>query len=247
MLIPLRSDRRLTSKPWVNTSLIAINIIVFLFTQRQVEAFSQFAVQYDLTELRQYLQVVNFYLWPDAALINVWQFITYQFLHADLIHLGGNMIFLWVFGNSVEDRFGKVGYLAFYLAGGVLAGLAHVLTSTAPVLGASGSVAAVSGAFLALFPLSNITLALFGIFATFEVSGMVLILFYIAADVMMNLSGAMSVAYGASGGVCHGICDGDGAVAESGFGAGALRHAVVDSASAEAVAVQADESQRQLV
>ena len=78
-----------------------------------------------------------------------------MFLHADLLHIGSNMLFLWVFGNNIEDRLGALRYLAFYAAGGVFATLGHVLVqpaSTVPVIGASGAVAAVMGAYLVWFP-----------------------------------------------------------------------------------------------
>ncbi len=98
--------------------------------------------------------------------LQVYQFITYQFLHAHLIrHLLGNMIFLWAFGNTLNDKLGHLPYLLFYVAGGVMAGCGQALTSSAPTLGASGSIAAVVGLFLVLLPLTNIRVwFLFGIF-----------------------------------------------------------------------------------
>jgi membrane associated rhomboid family serine protease len=78
-----------------------------------------------------------------------------MFLHGSLLHLGGNMLFLWIFGNNIEDRLGRVRYLIFYLAGGVVAAAAHILlnaNSTIPVVGASGAIAAVMGAYLVWFP-----------------------------------------------------------------------------------------------
>jgi membrane associated rhomboid family serine protease len=80
---------------------------------------------------------------------------TSQFLHGGWLHLGGNMLYLWIFGNNVEDRLGRLGFLAFYLAGGVAAGLTQVAidpSSTNPVVGASGAIAAVLGAYLVLYP-----------------------------------------------------------------------------------------------
>ena len=73
-----------------------------------------------------------------------WQLVTYQFLHDpwSVFHLGFNMLFLWVFGSAVEDRMSRPSYLAFYLMGGVVAGLGHMMTSASPVIGASGSVSA---------------------------------------------------------------------------------------------------------
>ena len=78
-----------------------------------------------------------------------------MFLHGGIIHLFGNMLFLWVFGNNVEDRLGHLGYIVFYVTGGLVASMAHVAvepSSTVPVVGASGAIAAVMGAYLVWFP-----------------------------------------------------------------------------------------------
>jgi membrane associated rhomboid family serine protease len=83
-----------------------------------------------------------------------------MFLHGGLAHLGGNMLFLWIFGNNVEHRFGRVIYLLFYLAAGVAALAAHVLAapgSTIPVVGASGAIAGVMGAYVVLWPTARVT------------------------------------------------------------------------------------------
>jgi membrane associated rhomboid family serine protease len=78
-----------------------------------------------------------------------------MFMHAGLAHIGGNMLYLWIFGDNVEDRLGSGKYLFFYLLGGVIASVAHIITnprSTVPTVGASGAIAAVLGAYLVLFP-----------------------------------------------------------------------------------------------
>jgi membrane associated rhomboid family serine protease len=96
---------------------------------------------------------------------NVWlSVITSMFLHGSLLHIGGNLLFLWVFGNNIEDVLGKVGYVLFYLAGGVAATLSHValnLDSTVPLVGASGAIAAVMGAYLVLFPKARVYTVVF--------------------------------------------------------------------------------------
>lgn len=126
----------------------------------------------------------------------LWQFLTYQFLHSGPMHLIGNMIFLWVFGNNVEDRLGKAGYLLFYLSTGVIAGLAHWLTSDASVLGASGSVAGVTGAFIALFPRTRIGfLYFFILIGFFEVPALVVVLFFFAKDLLFYAGGIGNIAY----------------------------------------------------
>jgi membrane associated rhomboid family serine protease len=93
--------------------------------------------------------------------------VTYQFLHGDLLHLLGNMLFLWVFGRAVEDKLGRLGFTAFYLLGGAFAGLMHALFEPAPAVGASGSISAVTGAFLVLFPRTRIKVLWFFILISF--------------------------------------------------------------------------------
>jgi rhomboid family protein len=90
--------------------------------------------------------------------------VTSQFLHGGWLHLLGNMLYLWIFGNNVEDRFGRPGFLGFYLLGGALAGLSQVAidpTSTVPTIGASGAIAATLGAYFLLFPRARITSLVF--------------------------------------------------------------------------------------
>jgi len=178
MFFPIRTDRRLHHTPWVNIALIAANVVVFVMTKQGQ----------DLVAMAPYT------LHPNTPTLV--QYISYQFLHANWAHLMGNMLFLYVFGNSVEDRLGKVGYLGFYLAGGVMAGLGHALIEANPVLGASGSVAAVTGAYLALFPLSNVTVFYwFFLIGTFEISSIMLILFQVGYNVLFQLMGDGGVAY----------------------------------------------------
>jgi len=93
--------------------------------------------------------------------------ITYQFLHGGWLHIGGNLLYLWIFGNNVEDRLGKIGFLLFFLAGGVVAGLAQVAVDTStsePLIGASGAIAAVLGAYFVLFPGARVLSIVFLVF-----------------------------------------------------------------------------------
>lgn len=90
--------------------------------------------------------------------------VTYQFLHADYWHLGANMLILWIYGDNLEEALGRVGFLVFYLTGGVLAGLAQWAVSPwslVPVLGASGAIAAVMGGYLLLWPRARIDVLIF--------------------------------------------------------------------------------------
>lgn len=113
-----------------------------------------------------------------------WTFLTYQFLHGGFLHILGNLLVLWVFGPSVEDRFGRVGFVLFYLFGGVLAGVMHGAFNASPVIGASGSIAAVTGAFLVLFPRTHIKVLLFFILiGVYELPAWVFILFAVIKDI----------------------------------------------------------------
>ncbi len=199
IFFPTGTDRQLKRTPWVNYTLIAINVVVFIMTLSNVALVDQYFYALDAAVntgaiIPDRPWVLNYYLLPGDG--SVLQYFSYQFLHAGWMHLIMNMLFLYVFGNGVEDRLGKVAYLFFYLAGGIVAGLGHGLMETNPVLGASGSVAAVTGAYLALFPLSNVTIVYWFIVpGAFEVSSMLLILFQVAQDAMFQLGGIGNTAY----------------------------------------------------
>jgi membrane associated rhomboid family serine protease len=104
----------------------------------------------------------------------LWQFVSYAFLHSSIMHIIGNMFFLYLFGNNVNDKLGHIGYLCLYLAGAVFSGIGHTLLSSNPVLGASGAVATVTGAYLVLFPQTLITVFywFFYLIDTLEISAL---------------------------------------------------------------------------
>ena len=126
-----------------------------------------------------------------------WNLLTYQFAHdpGSWLHLAGNMLFLWVFGRPIEAHVGPLRFLLLYLTGGVMAGLAHWATSSSPVIGASGSVAAVSGAFLALFPRSRV-FVFFPLAGIVALPATVLIVIYVVVD-LFGLLGS------GRGGIAH--------------------------------------------
>ncbi|MEE8169116.1 MAG: rhomboid family intramembrane serine protease [Phycisphaerae bacterium] len=147
ILFPIRTDSPVRHVPYVNYALIAINILIFFVLD--VLGTSTLATWGEQAK-------TPLMLWPAEPL--VLQFISYQFLHGDSTHLLGNMFFLWLFGNSVNGKMGHLTYLLFYLAGGAFAGLGFAAAQSAtPCLGASGSVAAVTTAYLVLFPRSQVT------------------------------------------------------------------------------------------
>ena len=206
MFFPIGTDRELRRPPYVNLGLILANVLIFLFTERRLHEL--FRVQTELNQstgrdpawLELYVETLQnplsrMFLYPDRA--ELYQFFTYTFLHSDVWHLLGNVVFLYVFGNAVEDKLGRLGYLAFYLAGGVVAGLGHALTTDLPVLGASGAVAGVTGMFLALYPLSKITIGYFllVIIGSVQWASIWVIGVRVAQDVLFQLLGIGNVAY----------------------------------------------------
>jgi membrane associated rhomboid family serine protease len=152
MLLPIRTSISPRQTPYINYALIVVNVFIFLLTYvpPHVNPFTG-AVEY----LRPWAE--QFVLDPQPGQLYLWQFVSYAFLHASFMHIIGNMFFLYLFGNNVNDKLGHIGYLCFYLAGAVLSGVGHTLLNNDPVLGASGAVAAVTGAYLVLFPQTLIT------------------------------------------------------------------------------------------
>lgn len=189
-MLPIRTNIEPHRVPYTNYALIAVNVVIFLITYVGGEQ-----------NLRGWAS--GFILTPAYPFL--WQFITYAFLHANFYHILGNMYFLYIFGNNVNDRLGNLGYLCFYLAGAIFSAIGHILAASwfghgvaTPVLGASGAIAAVTGAYLVLFPQSLITIVYyFIIIGTMEVPAIFLILFkMIFIDNIISTS-AQNVAYDA--------------------------------------------------
>ncbi|MBN2559667.1 MAG: rhomboid family intramembrane serine protease [Phycisphaerae bacterium] len=147
LFIPIRTDSPVRRSPRVNHALIALSIAIYLIT----DVFAA-ALGGDPDHPLKY----RFLIRPTD--LRLYQFFTYQFLHGDFWHLAGNMLFLWVFGNSVNSKMGHVAYLLFFLASGVFAGVGFAVGSQNPCLGASGAIAGVTTAYLVLFPRSAVTM-----------------------------------------------------------------------------------------
>jgi membrane associated rhomboid family serine protease len=156
------------SFPYVNYALIAINVVAFLYEVTMPEQrLERFIMQWG-TVPREITSGVD--ADPRIGLPIYVTLLTSMFLHASWLHLGGNMLYLWVFGDNVEDAFGHFKYLIFYLLCGVAASLAQIafnLDSTIPSLGASGAIAGVMGAYLVMFPGATVrTLVILVVFVT---------------------------------------------------------------------------------
>src|SRR5579872_7261603 len=158
-MIPIRDDTPTYSTPYINYLLIALNTLVFLFQQfvlgpqeqrRFVDIFGLVPVQFESA-----IGLVHGYA-PHASALPI---VTSMFLHAGWLHLIGNMWFLWIFGDNIEDYLGHFSYLTFYMVSGIAASFCHILinsNSTVPTVGASGAIAGVMGAYFLLFPSARV-------------------------------------------------------------------------------------------
>lgn len=156
MLIPLKDANPSRGFPAVNTFLILANVGVFVYQLiLPPQVFKSFFLTYAAIPAR-FPAFLSGHGSFEAAFLPL---LTSMFLHAGLAHILGNLLFLWIFGDNVEDAFGHIGYLFFYLCCGIGAGLIHVLFnlhSTLPAVGASGAISGVMGAYLLLYPGSRI-------------------------------------------------------------------------------------------
>jgi membrane associated rhomboid family serine protease len=150
-MIPIRDEIPTRETPVINYLLIAANILVFLWML--------FLPESGLATFLYEFAMVPAHFADGVTLADMMTIFTSMFMHAGLAHIGGNMLYLWIFGDNVEDRIGHFRYLMFYLVGGVVASLTHLATnwgSELPTVGASGAIAAVLGAYLVCFPASRI-------------------------------------------------------------------------------------------
>jgi membrane associated rhomboid family serine protease len=153
-VIPLRDTQRSLTAPVVTVALIAVNAMVFLHEIALGPYLEHFVFAYGLIPRR-------FVYWPGGPLdpLRFLPLLTSMFWHGGWLHLLGNMLYLWIFGDNVEDRLGHLRYLMFYVLAGAAAGLTQVVlnpTSTLPTIGASGAIAGVLGAYLITFPRSRV-------------------------------------------------------------------------------------------
>jgi membrane associated rhomboid family serine protease len=200
-MIPLRDANPTTSVPIVTIGLIVLNSMAFVYElslQDQIHAF-----------VKDYGMIPRYVIFSPALPGGVWEnaivpMITSLFLHGGWLHLIGNMWFLWVFGDNVEDKIGPVRFLLFYLLCGIGASLAHVWSqplSNIPTIGASGAISGVLGAYMVAFPHARI-LALFiivVIIRIIEIPAFVFLLFWIGFQAIS--AQAPSDVYEGSGGV----------------------------------------------
>jgi membrane associated rhomboid family serine protease len=164
-MIPIKDDIPSYRRPVVTMGLIVINILVYLYEIIQGPYFQQFIVKYGAIP---YEIMHGQELTPQLSFPIPLTLISSMFLHGGLLHLGGNMLYLWIFGDNVEDKLGHLRFFIFYILSGLAGSMAHVLASPGsqvPMIGASGAIAGVLGAYMIRFPQSRIwTLIFFGFF-----------------------------------------------------------------------------------
>ena len=178
MLFPIKVTQPSYSRPVVTVSLIVANVLVFLH-QLSLDPYS----------LHQY--IADYGLRPNPHYFHVANIFTAMFIHAGWLHIGGNMLFLWVFGDNVEDVLGHGKFLLFYLLCGVAAALAQTALnplSTVPMVGASGAIAGVMGAYLVKFPRSRVEMLFFAIFFfRFEVAAWFMLAYWFVIQLVGGL------------------------------------------------------------
>ena len=176
-MFPIKDNIPTIRFPVVTVSLIALNVIAYFFWQRGGLSFGEPTNHHFVCNVADYAQIPYEITHPGkqvaaegcaAPTAATWlTLFTSMFMHGGLLHLGGNMLFLWIFGNNVEDSMGPVKFTLFYLLGGLAATAGQVLVgpnSTVPNIGASGAIAAVLAGYLLLFPRARVVTIIFIVF-----------------------------------------------------------------------------------
>ncbi len=196
LLLPLRVEALMLRHPWMNIGIVTATCLVFGL------------VMFDAVSMAEIESLILEDLHP-AGLFG------HLLVHADLLHLGGNMIFLWVFGNAICSKLGNLSYLALYLLVGLGAALAHLLLDGAPAVGASGAINGIIGFYIALHPVNRIHCFwwFWLSWGVIEVRGFWLVLLWLAFDLWGAFGELPGVAYWAHlGGLASGFGLGVGAL-----------------------------------
>jgi membrane associated rhomboid family serine protease len=187
-MIPLRDVIPSRTTPYVTFLLIGLNTLVFMYQFSLGETIEEFILYFGL--------IPAAFSWVAV--------LTSMFLHGGLLHFGGNMLYLWIFGDNVEDRMGHGRFLVFYLLCGTAAALAQTIVnpdSVVPMVGASGAIAGVMGAYFVLYPRSRIVtlLPLFFFFQIVEVPAIFFLGFWFLLQLLSGV-GSMATATGSETG-----------------------------------------------
>lgn len=154
-MIPLRDKNPTKLVPYVNVSIIIINVAVFAYEVSQGSGIEDFIRQFSVIPA----DIVSSFERRAFFGISFRGVFTSMFLHAGWLHLGGNMLYLWVFGDNIEDKLGHARYIVFYLVCGIISSALYVYVdphSTVPTIGASGAISGIMGAYVLLFPKARV-------------------------------------------------------------------------------------------
>ena len=221
-MIPIHDSIRSRSIPYVNVTIIAINFVVFLYEL----SLSQQHIHGQLSQLDIFIyhwgnipactldslaghQTLTF---GDRALCTTqpepsWTIFTALFIHGSWLHILGNMLFLWIFGDNVEDSMGHALYAVFYLLVGAISSFAHILVNSSdltPAVGASGAIAGVMGAYIVLFPRATVAVIIpILFFIPFPVPAFFLIGLWFLVQVFSGFATLGPSTVGASGGIAY--------------------------------------------
>jgi membrane associated rhomboid family serine protease len=182
MFLPLRDENPTFRLPVWTLSLIAVNVGVFIFSALSQPGLESFILKYGAVP-HEIVRLSS----PQTLL-------TSMFVHASLLHLLGNMLYLWVFGNNVEDFLGPVRFPLFYLASGCAAGLLQVVFSPGsrmPIVGASGAIAGILGAYWVLFPRARVVTLIFIVLVPLP-AGFVLGVWFLAQVLNIGMGGGVA-------------------------------------------------------
>ena len=207
-MIPLKDDTPRTTFPFVAIAILCVNIAVFIY-QLTLGDFGERlfvmragAIPYELTRLRD--------LHPPDLVPIPFTIFTALFIHGNLLHLGGNMLYLWIFGDNIEDRLGHFRFLLFYLIAGIVATLSHIALaphSHIPLIGASGAIAGILGAYLLLFPRATVSTLVFLIiyFDIIKIPAVVFLALWFLFQLINSLQGGNIAWFAHIGGFIAGL------------------------------------------
>lgn len=192
MFIPIKDNVPTIRKPYFTIGLIVANALVFLFSIMQgARGFQMITVQYGYIP---YELISSVELTPHLAASAWLTPFTSMFMHGGWMHLIGNMLFLWIYGNNVEDYFGRIKFLLFYLLSGLAAITLYTLfspSSNIPLVGASGAIAGVMGAYMVLYPRAKVTVLVILFFIQFITLPVKVVLgVWFAYQLLMSLVGS---------------------------------------------------------
>jgi membrane associated rhomboid family serine protease len=187
-MIPLKDNVPARTFPIITITLVLVNILVFVWSLTLADGLEHLVHKYALIP-RELLSAAT--VTPELLPYNILTIFTSMFLHGGILHVGGNMLYLWIFGNKVEDAAGHFRFMLFYLLSGVAAALVQCSfdpASASPMIGASGAVSGILGAYLLLYPTARVkTLIFIVIFVTtVDIPAMVLLTLWFFVQIVFS-------------------------------------------------------------